>query len=128
VDQQTKNLSGANDKYLKEMHDMTAEARTELERLGDDEYALKEVAFLLRKSWDLKKSLSDRISPPIVEDLISKCITLGVDGYKLLGAGNGGFLLTIGNAKSIKNVEKFFGSGKCVRFKFVNYGATNILS
>lgn len=48
---------------------------------------------LLHEGWQLKRSLSDRISTPQIDDLYETARRAGAIGGKLLGAGGGGFLL-----------------------------------
>ncbi len=48
---------------------------------------------LLHRSWESKRSLSDRVSNARVDQFYAKAIAAGALGGKLLGAGGGGFLL-----------------------------------
>lgn len=48
---------------------------------------------LLHESWMLKKSLSQKIANPEIDQTYDKALKLGAYGGKLLGAGGGGFLL-----------------------------------
>ena len=48
---------------------------------------------LLHDSWQLKRSLTDAISTPIVDDMYAAARRAGALGGKLLGAGGGGFAL-----------------------------------
>lgn len=48
----------------------------------------------LRDGWELKKSLSDGISNPVIDEAYDTAMANGALGGKLLGAGAGGFLLT----------------------------------
>lgn len=48
---------------------------------------------LLNETWQLKKSLSNKISNSQIDDIYSVAIKNGALGGKLLGAGGGGFLL-----------------------------------
>lgn len=47
----------------------------------------------LNKGWEIKKSLSSKISNSKIDDLFSRAIDAGAIGGKLLGAGGGGFML-----------------------------------
>lgn len=47
----------------------------------------------LRHGWDMKKTLAGAISNPLIDEYYDKAISAGAKGGKLLGAGNGGFLL-----------------------------------
>jgi D-glycero-alpha-D-manno-heptose-7-phosphate kinase len=48
---------------------------------------------VLHESWMMKKSLSDKIAPTLVDELYDRGRRAGAIGGKLLGAGGGGFLL-----------------------------------
>jgi len=47
----------------------------------------------LDEAWQLKRSLSDGISNPAIDDWYARARAAGAAGGKLLGAGGGGFLL-----------------------------------
>ena len=74
--------------------------------------SLNTIGNLLDENWELKKQLADNIS----NKFINKCYTVakkeGSLGGKILGAGNGGFLLLLAkkaNHKKIQNSLKKFG-------------------
>lgn len=48
---------------------------------------------LLDEAWRLKRSLTDKISTPLVDQIYETALRAGAIGGKLLGAGGGGFLL-----------------------------------
>jgi D-glycero-alpha-D-manno-heptose-7-phosphate kinase len=54
---------------------------------------LDDFGVLLNEAWKLKRSLSNRISTPEIDDLYISAMNAGALGGKLLGAGGGGFLL-----------------------------------
>lgn len=47
----------------------------------------------LHEAWQLKRSISSKISLPEIDSLYDYALQQGADGGKLLGAGGGGFLL-----------------------------------
>jgi D-glycero-alpha-D-manno-heptose-7-phosphate kinase len=51
------------------------------------------VGDILHESWLMKKSLSDAISSPLIDDAYEAARKAGARGGKLLGAGGGGFLV-----------------------------------
>ncbi len=53
---------------------------------------LKEFGELLNYTWELKKSLSSKVTTPQIDDMYKKAIQAGAIGGKLLGAGGGGFM------------------------------------
>ncbi len=48
---------------------------------------------MLDESWQLKRTLSDKISTSQIDDLYATAMKAGATGGKLLGAGGGGFVL-----------------------------------
>ena len=56
---------------------------------------LEEVGNLISKGWEIKKSLSPLIMTPSIRSLFDEINSLDIHGNKLLGAGAGGFILSI---------------------------------
>jgi D-glycero-alpha-D-manno-heptose-7-phosphate kinase len=54
---------------------------------------LHEFGRLLHESWQLKRGLSAKIAPAIIDQIYEKARRAGAIGGKLLGAGGGGFML-----------------------------------
>lgn len=54
---------------------------------------IREFGYLLNRAWELKKSLSDKVSTGEIDMLYEKGIQNGAIGGKILGAGGGGFML-----------------------------------
>lgn len=54
---------------------------------------LNQFGELLNLTWNLKKSLSSKVTNPIIDNMYNKAIHAGALGGKLLGAGSGGFML-----------------------------------
>lgn len=50
---------------------------------------------LIKQGWHLKMSLSEKITNQAVHSIISDLISLNCAGYKLLGAGGGGFVYAL---------------------------------
>lgn len=94
-------------KELKTMYQMVNESVKILNSNSD----LSEFGKLLNESWKLKKSLSTKISTPVVDEIYSVALKSGASGGKLLGAGGGGFVLLFaepGKQPKIKaNLKKF---------------------
>jgi len=74
---------------LTRMSRMVDEAIDILNR--DDD--LLEFGELLHESWQLKRSLSDKISTPYIDYVYETATHAGATGGKLLGAGGAGFIL-----------------------------------
>ena len=54
---------------------------------------LSEVGYLLHRAWQLKRSLCDSISNPMLDTIYERAIAAGALGGKILGAGGGGYFL-----------------------------------
>ncbi len=54
---------------------------------------LDEVGHLLHRAWELKRSLCDSISNPILDTIYECAVAAGALGGKILGAGGGGYFL-----------------------------------
>jgi D-glycero-alpha-D-manno-heptose-7-phosphate kinase len=54
---------------------------------------VREFGSLMHESWKLKKSLTDKISNPHLDEIYEAGLSAGAFGGKLLGAGGGGFML-----------------------------------
>lgn len=75
---------------LRRMGEMVEEA---IGLLQDDRRPIEDFGKLLDTSWKYKRSLSDRVSTPEIDQIYSAAIDAGAIGGKILGAGGGGFLL-----------------------------------
>jgi D-glycero-alpha-D-manno-heptose-7-phosphate kinase len=62
---------------------IVSSARTDLVEFGE----------LLREAWQLKRTLSSRVTNTMVDQLLEAATRAGAIGGKLLGAGGGGFML-----------------------------------
>lgn len=96
---ETKNLATDQDKIntTLKLCEMTKFLRGKLENGEID--ALGPV---LKESWEMKKSLANGISNPLIDDAYAAAMKAGATGGKLLGAGGGGFLLFYCENESVK--------------------------
>ncbi len=60
---------------------------------GNYEGCLCEIGYLLNRAWQLKRSLCDSISNPMLDTIYECAIAAGALGGKILGAGGGGYFL-----------------------------------
>lgn len=90
--EQGRNISptGATDKIeaQKQMCIMARELKGRLQE--NDVDAMGE---LLHKNWELKKTLANGISNPLIDATYSRALDAGATGGKLLGAGGAGFMI-----------------------------------
>ena len=78
---------------------------------------------LLHESWKLKRSLSDKISTPYIDELYDRALKAGAIGGKLLGAGGGGFLLLFAMPQDHPRIKESFEGLLHVPFQFENLGS-----
>lgn len=75
--------------------------------LLDKEENLIEIGRVITSGWELKEKLSKLINTPQVSSIINEVKAQNCIGYKLLGAGGGGFVYALFNHSSEKCIEKF---------------------
>jgi D-glycero-alpha-D-manno-heptose-7-phosphate kinase len=102
---------------LTAIHEMTGTALKYLNN-GD----LNGFGRLLNEGWQLKRSLSEKITTPEVDDIYARAIGAGALGGKLLGAGGGGFVLLYAEPDRKAPVRKALEGLLEIPFKFENLG------
>lgn len=88
--------------------------------------SIDDIGGLLHHSWQAKKSLSDQISNKEIDNKYVKGLELGAIGAKLLGSGQGGFILYVlhNTTNKLKFIE---GIGlTCIDFSY-SYGGSEVL-
>ena len=70
------------------MRDIAIDTKESLEN-----YDFNMLGKLMDENWNIKKSLSKKISQDLIDNCYSQAINAGAIGGKLIGAGGGGFLL-----------------------------------
>ena len=88
--EQSRNTENDKHKFnaLVQMTDLVYDARRALNNEN-----LDEIGYILNTSWQLKRSLASKISNAKIDKYYDIALDNGALGGKLLGAGNGGFLL-----------------------------------
>lgn len=104
---------------LQSMHQMVPEAIQILKGPGD----LSGFGRLLHENWLIKKSLTDKISNPYIDELYDAALKAGATGGKLLGAGGGGFLLLFAEPDVHDKIKEALKHLLCVPFQFENLGS-----
>lgn len=74
---------------MRTMHQLVDDAMTVLCGEAD----VSEFGRLLHESWQLKRSLTDRVSTSLIDEIYETARRAGATGGKLLGAGGGGFMV-----------------------------------
>lgn len=108
-----------NNKELKEMFDMVHKA---IDIVNGDADIFK-FGRLLHESWQLKRSLSNMITTPEIDEIYSNAVRAGAIGGKLLGAGGGGFILFFAKPEAHSMIRKRLRRLLYVPFEFENFGS-----
>jgi len=104
---------------LTSMYSMVDEALKIVIENGD----IKDFGRLLHEAWKLKRSLTDKISTPEIDDIYNTACKSGAIGGKLLGAGGGGFMILFVEPDKQPRVKKSLKNILHVPFKFENSGS-----
>ena len=88
--------------------------------------SLDDFGFLLNETWEEKKKLSQLISNELIDDIYKLGIKNGSLGGKLLGAGNGGFMLFYVPEENHKKFAFAFRKFINIPFNFTQEGSTII--
>ena len=83
---------------------------------------------LLDKNWQLKRQMTKDISDSQIDDWYNKGILAGATGGKLLGAGNGGFIMFYAPKEKHINIMEELKGLKCVPFSFESSGSKIVFS
>lgn len=104
---------------LKLMQAMVEEAISIL----SEEKPLVEFGKLLHETWELKRSLTSKISNQAIDDIYEQAIKAGAIGGKLLGAGGGGFMLFFVKPDNQPMVKEALKRYLYVPFSFEHLGS-----
>ena len=78
---------------------------------------------LLHEAWQLKRSLTPRISTSLIDEIYESARKAGAIGGKLLGAGGGSFILLFANPKEHEKIKERLGKLLYVPFEFHDLGS-----
>ncbi|MCX6994387.1 MAG: kinase [Chlamydiae bacterium] len=121
-EQITKTRQTTNDETLHRMKAMVHEAEDLLANTSLEEVPAAFGA-LLDESWQLKKSLSSKISNSLIDEKYIAAKNAGAYGGKLCGAGSGGFLALFVPPKNQESVRQALKDLMEVKFRFENEGS-----
>lgn len=103
---------------LKKMYDITLDLKNNIE-----EFNIEKIVKNLNYNWLLKKQLSNKISNKKIDNIFNYGLKNGAEAGKLLGAGNGGFLLFYVPPKKHNLFFSSFVKKKIIKIKLDKIGA-----
>ncbi|MGN0383720.1 MAG: kinase [Eubacterium sp.] len=109
---------GNKTKELREICSLVDEA----EKILISSTSLNEFGKLLDYTWQIKRGISNKVSNAAIDDLYMKAKKAGALGGKLLGAGNGGFMLFYVDDEKKPIVRETLRDFMEVPFEFDNDG------
>ncbi len=126
-------LSRRSSEVAKEQIKQTNKKKSELKTLADfvpetekilmsKSSKIEEFGKLLRESWEIKRSLTNKISSPQIDAIYQAALDAGALGGKLLGAGGGGFMLLFANPKYQEKIKTKLKNLVHVPFGFETLG------
>jgi D-glycero-alpha-D-manno-heptose-7-phosphate kinase len=102
-------------------------ARKAFDVLNSESGDISEFGRLLHESWEIKRSLTDRISNENIDEMYQAARSAGAIGGKLLGAGGGGFMLIFAEPGSQQKIKETLKDRLFVPFEFENMGSQVVL-
>jgi D-glycero-alpha-D-manno-heptose-7-phosphate kinase len=119
LSEQSKNMdSSEKRKLMREMVKLAYEMKNLLE--SNDLDAIGE---LLDKNWKLKRQMATGITDAQIDDWYQQGISAGAKGGKLLGAGNGGFMMFFAPVDKHRDIVKAMGGLREIPFSFDQNGS-----
>lgn len=120
---QLENLN-ANRQQLTRMHQMVGEG---LNILIDPSVPVQMFGELLHEAWQNKRSLSNMVTTPEIDQIYEAARDAGAIGGKLLGAGGGGFMLLFASPEHHAGIRERLKDLIHVPFKFEDGGSRVVL-
>jgi D-glycero-alpha-D-manno-heptose-7-phosphate kinase len=102
------------------MHQMVDEAEA---IVTNPSRSLDDFGQLLHESWEIKRTLTNRITNSSIDEVYEAGLSAGALGGKLLGAGGGGFMLFFVPLERREALRKRLEKLLCVPFSFLNRGS-----
>jgi D-glycero-alpha-D-manno-heptose-7-phosphate kinase len=107
-------------KELETIHQLVDEAES---IVTTENRALDEFGKLMHESWQIKRSLTQKISNPEIDEIYQAGLGAGAIGGKLLGAGGGGFMLFYVPQEKRAALRERLQKLLCVPFGFSGKGS-----
>ncbi len=94
-----------------------------LEIFVNSSVSIDEFGRLLHEAWENKRSLSDMVTTPEIDQMYQAARDAGAIGGKLLGAGGGGFMLLFAKPEHHANIREQLKNLIHVPFEFEDAGS-----
>jgi D-glycero-alpha-D-manno-heptose-7-phosphate kinase len=111
------------DQKQQEMTRMRKMVDEALDLINATEWRPDKFGKLLHEGWKFKRSLSDKVSNPMIDELYTTAMEAGAYGGKVIGAGGGGFMLFCVPPERQENVRNALSHLIHVPFEFENTGS-----
>ncbi len=111
----------------KEMKAIGAMVEEAISILQNSNQSIDDFGKLLHEGWMFKRSLSDKISNPEIDEMYETAMQAGAIGGKILGAGGGGFLLLFAKPEKQAAIRAKLNNLIHVPFKFDDSGSKVVL-
>jgi D-glycero-alpha-D-manno-heptose-7-phosphate kinase len=98
-----------------------------LEILVNSSVPIEAFGKLLHESWQAKRTLSNMITTPQIDQIYEAAIDAGAIGGKLLGAGGGGFMVLFAKPEHHAAIRQRLNKLIHVPFKFEDSGSRVVL-
>ena len=110
-----------------ELHRMRQMVDEAVAILVDSSVSIDEFGKLLDLAWKYKRSLSDQVSTPQIDQIYDAAKHAGAIGGKILGAGGGGFMLLFAKPEYHERIRERLKDLVHVNFKFEESGSRVVL-
>ena len=106
-----------------ELENILAITKQAVSEINSANFSLKYFGQMLNENWKYKKQMHNLISNRTIDSIYEKVMSLGAYGGKLLGSGNGGFLLFICSNQVKIKIEEIFSNRVIKNIKFDTKGS-----
>ena len=105
---------------LKKLNFLSKKFKKEINKKNFD---IKKIGHIIDQSWTVKKNFSKFITNNKINKLYKTLIKYGSHGGKLLGAGNGGFVLSLSSLSTITKIKKKMKKNKVLQIRIDKSGS-----
>ena len=109
-----------NIKHLSDIYDLAKDFKNNLLK-NNENYDF--IGSALNEYWNIKKSLSIKVSSNNINEIYNEAINAGASGGKIIGSGGGGFLLVYCKKKYHSKLKKRLNKLPIINFNFTKTGS-----